>query len=493
MIWKGVPLGFDSKGRPIACGGNLPTLIMGAMGSNKTVGHVALQLLDDDSGNRSYIVLDPKGEVCALTCKYRRKVCGKDNVKIINPYGLLAKERPDMKSDGWNPLAHLNPDAPSYGDDCAALGDALIKTSSNESQPIFPNSARSAFTAGINFEVREARRQNLPPSLANVRAMLTLETAQLVEVIKKMIATGDPDIVTRMRKFLNDNREIQSIKSNIETDSAWMTKPMRDDMMCGKNGVDFSACKKRPATIYIILPTEELKPAYLRLVVSSALRALYRHGGVPTTVIVEEAFALGYLEELEKANSILRGFGSRVTFVYQSIQQIKKLYPDTWGLFTGGTVLAFRPVDLETAKWMSERAGEVIVPVLSAADPSSPNDFGVRPSWQQQKRPRIPLSKMFGMPQGRALVWLPNEEVPRVSQVKGYFEIRKLRRRASPNPYYTGGSASAGGNAVKTFAAVAALAAAAIAGFIMAMQPNSFGVHARAPVLPPFVTAWFHK
>ena len=44
---------------------------------------------------------------------------------------------------------------------------------------------------------------------------------------------------------------------------------------------------------------------------------------------------------------------------------------------------------------------------------------------------------MFGMPQGRALVFLPHGDKPRVSYVKGYFEIpRGLARRASANPYH---------------------------------------------------------
>ena len=47
----------------------------------------------------------------------------------------------------------------------------------------------------------------------------------------------------------------------------------------------------------------------------------------------------------------------------------------------------------------------------------------MRPSWSQQKRPRISVGKMFGMPQGRALVWLPGDEAPRVSRIKGYFEL----------------------------------------------------------------------
>jgi type IV secretory pathway TraG/TraD family ATPase VirD4 len=110
MIWNGVPLGFARDGSPIAYDGNAPVLVFGPPGSNKTVGFVAAQLLDDDQGGRSYIVIDPKGEVCAITAKFRREVCGDGNVKIINPYGVLVDERPDMTSDGWNPLgdpAHL--------------------------------------------------------------------------------------------------------------------------------------------------------------------------------------------------------------------------------------------------------------------------------------------------------------------------------------------------------------------------------------------------
>ena len=76
--------------------------------------------------------------------------------------------------------------------------------------------------------------------------------------------------------------------------------------------------------------------------------------------------------------------------------------------------------------------GTEIVPVLGAADPSR-QETERRPSWQQQKRERIPLAKMFGMPPGKALVWLPGDEAPRIAHMKGYFETR-LRRRASANP-----------------------------------------------------------
>jgi len=444
MIWKGSPLGFDRDGRPASYtagddgSGNAPTLIFGPPGTSKTVGLVCPELLDEP-GKRSYVVLDPKGEICAITSKYRRRV---SNVKIINPDGLLVAERPDMKSDQWNPLNDLDPAALSFGDDCRAKGDALIKTDSNESQRHFPDSARSGLTATIMQEIREARAQGLPPSLPNVRATLSLPPDKLRPLVQKMVASGDFDISSRAAKFLADNTEIQNIKSTIETQTAWMSKPMRDDMASAA-GVDFRDCAKRPTTIYVIIAATELqaRASYIRVMLSSALRGLYRHGGVPTTLIVEEAFVLGYHAEVEQALSILRGFGSRLTVVFQSYQQIRKLYPDTHGLFTAGAVLAFRPADLDTAKWLVEKAGKEVVPVLSAADPSGPSDFGARPSWQQRERDRIPLAKMFGMPKGRALVWKPGDEKPRVSWVKGYFEIPELAARARSNPYYHGATA----------------------------------------------------
>jgi type IV secretory pathway TraG/TraD family ATPase VirD4 len=200
----------------------------------------------------------------------------------------------------------------------------------------------------------------------------------------------------------------------------------------------FRDIKRRPTTVYVILPTEELqrKAVHLRLALSAALRASYQPDGVPVTLVIEEGYVLGHHGEIEAALSILRGFNSRMTIVFQSLSQIKQLYPHTWGLFGNGAVLSFRPGDLETAQWLSARAGERTGPVLSASDPSSPADM-VRPSWSQQKRPRIPVGKMFGMPQGRALVWLPGDEAPRVSRIRGYFDL-PLNALASPNPYFRG-------------------------------------------------------
>lgn len=233
-------------------------------------------------------------------------------------------------------------------------------------------------------------------------------------------------------------------------------------------------CRKRCSTYYIIVPTEELedKAVYLRLALSAALRAIYRTPGMPVTLIIEEGFVLGHHALLEQAASILRGFGGNMTIVFQSIAQTKQLYPKTWALFLGGTVCSYRPGDLESAEWLSKRAGDRIEAVLSAADPSSPHDFAARPSWQQQKRPRIPVGSLFSLPDGRALVWRPGEETPHIVHMRAYHEIPRLAARASPNPYFKGGKQRLLRSAMARVAGIAAVVSfgAALAAWVFGLS-----------------------
>src|SRR5437868_432248 len=148
MIRKGEGTARTNRRRRVRDAGNVKILnpynciaaelILGPPGSSKAVGVICNQLLDEP-GRRSFVVIDPKGEIAAITARYRREVCGKDNVKIINPYGLLVDKRPDLKSDKWNPLGDLNPKSPTLGDECAARADALVKEESNQTQKHFPD------------------------------------------------------------------------------------------------------------------------------------------------------------------------------------------------------------------------------------------------------------------------------------------------------------------------------------------------------------------
>jgi hypothetical protein len=119
-----------------------------------------------------------------------------------------------------------------------------------------------------------------------------------------------------------------------------------------------------------------------------------------------------------------------------------------------------------------EKAGKITVPVLSVNEPK-PGDLVPGGVYGPRERERIPLAKMFGMPRGRALVWKPGDDAPRIAHVKGYFEIPKLARRASPNPYFTGGKRRPGVLRRWAKAAIALTVASVVIGGALVNLPDT--------------------
>ncbi len=57
-----------------------------------------------------------------------------------------------------------------------------------------------------------------------------------------------------------------------------------------KPGMEFAKLKEQPTTVYLILPAERLRThgVWLRLVIVSALQALYKAGGLRTVLFIDE-------------------------------------------------------------------------------------------------------------------------------------------------------------------------------------------------------------
>jgi len=88
---------------------------------------------------RSHVVVDAKGEVTAIISHFRSAV---QEVKIINPFGVLVDRDPDLERDGWNPLGDLDPNFPGFADDRVARGDALSKTKATKRRRNSPSRRR---------------------------------------------------------------------------------------------------------------------------------------------------------------------------------------------------------------------------------------------------------------------------------------------------------------------------------------------------------------
>jgi type IV secretion system protein VirD4 len=448
----GIALGRHYDDATQGVGGKIPyqgerhLLLFGPNGTGKGTRFLIPNLLAIK--DRSIVVVDPKGELAAVTAEYRRTV---SDVVMLNPFDVLG-----LGSAGFNPLASLDPQSPYFYDDAAALGEALIKVESKD--PHWSESAQGLIVALIMWEKLQ---RGDAANLENVREMLTeperLEnytgddgkkyertTGGLRHTATHMAADGGYEISSLASRFAGrDTNELSSIRSTGDTQTRWLlSKPMRDDLK--KPGVDFRKLKDKPVTVYVILPAERMRThsTWLRLVIVSALRALYRPGGLRTLFLIDEMPALGHLGPLEDAFGLVRGYNVQITGICQDLAQLKALYEERWESFlaNAGVVQGFAPNDLTTADWMSRRAGQTTLIASNTSENVSPGT-GQRSegtSWNQISRALYLPHELMGFAEGTGLFWLAGMANGVRFFAPPYWKIESCVKRAARNPYYQG-------------------------------------------------------
>jgi type IV secretion system protein VirD4 len=455
---SGVPLGFEwdmQRGRygkrVMFDGKTAPHLmVIGPNGSGKGTRLLIPALLEITG--RSIVVIDPKGELAAVTAEWRRTV---SDVVVLNPFGLHVGRYPDLTSSGFNPLASLDETARTFYDDAKGLAEALI-TVEGDMQRHFPESARGLITAAIMWE---RKRHGDNASLKQVRMMLTererwderngqrvltaglRRTAEIMtDVARQFPDQGGWQIASLASRFVEEfNNETRGVQSTIDTQTGWiLSEPLAGDLE--RNGIDFRSLKQKPSTVYVILPGERLREhsTWLRLVIAWALRGLYSPGGVPVLFMMDEFAQLGRLGPIEDALGQGRGYGIALLPVLQDINQLRDLYKARAETFAGmsGAVFGFPPNDMNTAEWMSKRSGEEIVVGMSAGEPQD-GDGGPRVNYHPERRPRYAPHELFNLPVGHALVWAPGAAAPLPVYAPPYWDIARCRERARPNPYHS--------------------------------------------------------
>src|SRR6202035_2152976 len=260
---------------------------------------------------------------------------------------------------------------------------------------------------------------------------------------KQMTIDGGYEIASIASLFAGrDTIELASIRSTGDTQTRWLlSKPMRDDLK--KTGADFRKMKDKPTTVYVILPAERMRThsTWLRLVVVSALRALYRPGGLRTLLLIDEMPALGHLAPLEDAFGLVRGYKVQIAGICQDLNQLKALYKERWESFlaNAGVVQDFTPNDLTTADWMSRRAGQATLLAPSSSESRPPKgERSESMSWSQFGRPLYLPQELMGFAEGTGLLWLAGMANGVRFFAPPYWKIEQAPKRAAKNPYYDG-------------------------------------------------------
>ncbi len=134
--------------------------------------------------------------------------------------------------------------------------------------------------------------------------------------------------------------------------------------------------------------------------------------------LLDEAAALGHLDCLDDAVDKYRGYGVRLIFIYQSLGQLKKCFPEgqEQTLLSNVSQVFFGVNDLETAEYVSNRLGDETIVVNSGSvsrgttrqhsyrdEGSYSTSWNTTDSWQQVGRKLAKADEIMAMSQRAAI------------------------------------------------------------------------------------------
>jgi type IV secretion system protein VirD4 len=451
--------------------GERHALVFGPNGSGKSMRLFVPNLLQM-SGKRSLVVLDPKGELAAMTAPFRRTV---GRVVVLNPFGVFANRAgyEDLRSEGFNPLANLDPLADDFDASAALVAEAMIPVKGND--PYWDLSARTLVSALAMFTVLEARGMvepfavngRQPPrgvaTMARLRELLCQPSAYhdepvgLPALAEQMAQCEFVGLRNKAGQFTEWQKDIQSVvRTAMQHTECFDDAPISRDMA---GGFDFAEIKREPVTVYLTLPPKmvDRHAKWLRLCLTAALNACMRprEAGEPRVLfMIDEFAALGRMSVIETAWAQLRGYGVQMMPVLQDLNQLKALYGDRWESFlaNAGAVVSFGTNDRTTADWLSQRMGDTTRTAenrsrsytLTSGSSGTGNNrssnagssFSDTTSQNGVKVPLMSPQQLYGLQEGYAALMLAGLPSVVPSYIPAWWEITQCLARVRDNPFY---------------------------------------------------------
>jgi len=313
----------------------------------------------------SWVCIDPKGELAAVSARVQREAGRK--VVILNPWNLLG-----LGNSVFNPLDILTPDRNHLIDDIQLISEALVPTSANGDQDHFDSRARSFIAGIIAHLVAKAPKEKR--HLGTLWQWLRLDHEEWVDLLAEMMVNDDPiagDIVKATANEIaslmkTSDREYGSVMSSAQRHTDFIKSPALRESMAVSDQFASAELASGNVTVYVIIPADKLKShdKWLRLVVTTLMQSVVRNPQKDVAFLLDEMFSLGYLSIIDIALGAYAGFGIHIWSILQNLGQLKKLYGDMWENFISSCSVRhfFSLNDNLTVEYVEKMFGQTSVP-----------------------------------------------------------------------------------------------------------------------------------
>ena len=335
LLTNSVRLGLDSH----AHRRNLTVLIVGGSGAGKTRFYAKPNVLQ---GNTSFIITDPKGEICRDTGELMKRL-GYD-VKVIDLINM-------NQSWCYNPLEYIESD-----NDVLRLVTNLIKNTTpknaSNNDPFWEKSETALLEALILFLVHCAPKNER--NFATVMEMLQAADVKEdeknymsdLDILFQNLEMRDPDhiAVKQYRIFkMAAGKTAKSILVSVGVRLATFNLS-QVTRMTDFDEMDIPSIGERKTVVYCCIPDNDTSFNYLiGMFYTQTFQQLYnladrKYGGrLPVHVhfLMDEFANVALPDDFEKLLATMRSREISVSIIIQNMAQLKALFKDSWESIVG--------------------------------------------------------------------------------------------------------------------------------------------------------------
>lgn len=447
------------RGRYLWLGGAQHAIAISPTRSGKTTSIAIPVLL---TWQHSMLVLDIKGELHKATSGWRE--AKGHAIRVWAPYDDAGV------THRFNPMTAL-----ARTDPGKRLGElqtiaAILYPDGHDKDPFWSSQARAAFTAFASFLFESwaaeaatlvragVARDMLPdpnaspkfPSFERVLRFSSGDGGGIKATLEAILAQPRYGYVSAQTRAVFGNLcalAKQTFSSVLATLQAPLQQFLNPILAAATNATDFdlAALRKRPATLYVIIPANKLDESgkLLNIFFSSAIGAnLDRQlGEAPdlkhqVLMLMDEFTAMGRVDAWAKRISVAAGYGVRDLCIVQSQAQLRSAYGDDDAknfITNHAAQIVFAPREQDDANAYSEMLGYRTLRRKHRSATRGRGAGQVSTHWSEEKRALFLPQEIKELPADDELIFHEGSK-PIRAQKNWFFKDRALRRRAALAP-----------------------------------------------------------
>ena len=363
--------------------------------------------------------MDPKGENATITAARRGR--GSKHCKgWARRSRFSIRSRPPRSTTpsaaGSTRSTRSIPPSDETIDEAGRIADAIVVIHESN-DPFWDESAR-AMVKGLILHVLTAPEYEGRRNLVTLRKLIMRGDWESVEALRAAGETDIPpahgllwtglannpafdglvagigDSFTNM--LLNSPKQYESVLQVANRNTEFIDSPAMQRCLEASD-FQLSELKTRPEglSVYLCLPQRYMNTHYrwLRMMIALTVTEMEKVRGRPATghpvlMVLDEFAGLKRMEVIENAVAQIAGYGVKLFFVLQSLEQLKAVYKDNWETFlaNSGLKVFFNLEDNFSRDYVSKLIGEteVIREVRSASDSTSESESVSRSTSRSQ-------------------------------------------------------------------------------------------------------------